>query len=774
MKTIQLRMIFRGWARNKVYTVISILSLIVGLTCCMLMGGFVMNEFRIAEAVPDSEQWYSLKGKNVFYNDTEVESLTVGNGDYAVRLHDRFPEVTDYCVFHGTYAELVDGKKTSYINGYYEVMPEFVHIFHPEVLEGDLKQTLSRPGEVAVTRSFALHTFGTEQVVGQPLTMAVSRTIRTEEGCHNELRSSTYTVTSVIDDSRRSFLNYNVLTGLPASEIATDLKGWIGFYYTFIRLDQGVKPVDFEKKIAADSTLSPVKLVAMNDIYFMSGGDSEGLTLNRDPLLLYVGISIALAVLIIACFNYINICMTRTLQRLKNTGQQMVFGASEWQMKLQLMAETGVQVLVAFGVALLLIHQFLPQFNALFSSRLKLSDFFTGLTPGVLALLLLTVTVLPSLYIFTHLGKVQLSRILKQEYSRRSRLITGMVIAQFAASIVLLIFVLNIHRQMDFIAHSRPEAESIIFLDPDYRMEEGMGGLFYEKLASIPEVEAVTRGSGMTESMLSVDGRNMNIVEAASDYFDFYHLEFVAGSPFNVSSPKDRVVVNETMVKRWEIKEPIGYSFEFNGRMNTICGVVKDYVMDDFTRAVEPLMIVADGGYMTVVKVAPENRKAAIAKMAALWKEIAPDQGMFEWRTMADSYVGLHQDQAKMMKLVLIFSWLSLILTCMGLFGLAWYSVENRHKEIALRKVSGATERQIVALLCGHFLKWILIAFVIAAPFAFYFSQEWLAQFVYRQEVAAWTYFTIGLFVLCVGGVTVIWQSWRAAGKNPVETLKSE
>lgn len=774
MKIIQLKMIFRSWARNKVYTVISVLSLVVGLSCCMLMGGFVINEYRIAGAISDSEQWYTLKSKNVFYNNTELESLTMGDGAYAVRLHDRFPEVTDYCIFHGAYAEVIEGKKSSYLDGYYEVMPEFVKTFQPQVLSGDLKQTLSRPGEVAVTRSFALRFLGTDQVIGQPLMLAVAKTIRTENECHNELCTSTYTITSVIDDSRRSFLNYKVLTGLPDTEIATGLKGWIGFYYAFIRLDRGVTPVDFEKKIAADSTLNPVKLVAMNEIYFLPEGNSEGLIVSRDPVLLYVGISIALAVLVIACFNYVNICMTRTVQRLRNTGQQMVFGASGKQMRWQLLIETGMQVTVAFGVALLVIYQLLPQFNALFSARLHMSDFISGIIPLMLGGILLVVTVLPSLYIFSRLGRMQLTRILKQEYSRRSRLTTGMVVIQFAVSIVLLIFVMNIHRQMDFIKHSRPESEDILFLDPEMGMAEDLWSVFHERLSSIPEVEAVTQGSGMTESMVSNNGRNMNIINAAVNYFDFYRLEFAEGTPFTASSPKDRVVVNETMVKQWDIKEPIGYTFAFNGRNNTICGVVKDYVMGHFTRAVEPLMIVPEYGYLTVVKVKPANRQSAIAKMAALWKEIAPDQGMFGWKTMADSYLSLHQDQEKMMKLVLIFSWLSLILTCLGLFGLAWYSVENRNKEIALRKVSGATELQVIALLCGRFLRWILIAFVVAVPFAFYFSKEWLGQFVYRQDMTSWTFVAIGFFALGVGAITVLWQAWRVAVRNPVETLKSE
>ena len=233
-------------------------------------------------------------------------------------------------------------------------------------------------------------------------------------------------------------------------------------------------------------------------------------------------------------------------------------------------------------------------------------------------------------------------------------------------------------------------------------------------------------------------------------------------------------MVNEAVIERWEIKYPVGSRFEFSGQEYIICGVVHNYIFDDLTRAIEPLMISSEYPYTTVVKVSEKNCSAAIAKMMALWKEIAPDEQPFEWETLADAFRNLHRDQQKMFRLVLVFSWISLILTCLGLFGLAWYSVENRMKEIALRKVSGATEMQVMEVLCSRFVKWILIAFLIALPVGGYFTLQWIKQFVYQQHMTVWTYIGVGVFVFLVGMLTVVWQTWRAAVRNPVETLKSE
>lgn len=775
MKIVQFKMVFRGWMRNKVYTAISVLSLIVGLTCSILMAGFVTNEYRIARYMADSDEWYTFKSKSEFYGDSELEILGgIGGGNIGPLLKNTFPEVKDYCVFHSCPAQWKKEGQTTEAEGFFEVTATLEELNKLKLIVGNLRQTLSAPGEIAVTRSFALRNFGRENVAGESLDFTILKSVRTGDGIYSKFFDETYTVTSVIDDSDRGFFKYNILKGLPEKEIDVNLKSWSGFYYTFVHLDGEVTGKDFEEKMREDANFQDLRLVPVNEIYFTPGAGEGELTLSRDPVLMYVGISIALAVLLIACFNYINLGMTRALQRLRNTGQQMVFGASKQEMKMQLIVETGMQTVLAAGIAGLLIWRLLPQFNALFGARLILPDFFEGFTPWLLVGILLAVICLPSLYIFSRLGENQLSRLLKQEYSQRSRLVTGMVVGQFTVSIVLLLLVVNVHRQVDFIAHNRPEAERVLLLNEEGEGEGKAWDVFCEKLTGIPEIERISKGSGLSEGAISNNGRLVNLINCDEHYFDFYNLQFVEGGPFTAQSPKGSVVVNETFVKKWEVKEPVGYQFDFNGEYYTICGVVRDFIIEDLTRPINPLVIIPENAWTTVIKVAPENRQSAVAKMTALWKEVAPGSQPFTWNTMADAYLSFHQDQQKMLSLILVFAWISLLLTCMGLFGLAWYSVENRMKEIALRKVNGATESQVIGLLCSRFMKWIMISFLIALPIGFYFTQEWLKQFVYRQEPTVWIYLMVGGLVLGIGVLTVIWQSWRAALRNPVETLKSE
>lgn len=783
MKMVQLKMIFRSWRRNKIYTVISLLSLVTGLTCSLLMGGFILNEYRIAHAVPGSGSWYLLTRQNVFYTNTEVKDLTLGEGCLAELLHDSYPEFSDYCVFHQCQAKWMKAGKEEILTGFYEVMPSFADAFQPVVLEGDLHQTLSRAGEVAVTRSFALQHFGRENVTGETLDCESWKPVYQDGYTSTQSMRAYFTITSVIDDSRKNFWNFKLLKGLPQEEIAVNTRVWFNSYYAFVRAEGVPDVAALMQKVNADTTRevakrlmggkSPLSLLPIEEIYFTADSTWGSLFVNRDRSFLYIGISIALAVLLIACFNYINLNMTRTLQRLRNTGQQMVFGARKSQLRLQLIWETGMQVVLAVFVAGLLIRSFLPGFNGLFNARLEVTDFFEGITPWVLAALLGVIIVLPSLYIFYRLGDLQLIRLLKQEYSGRSRLITGMVVAQFTVSIVLLLFIVNVRNQMDFIAHACPESDYIMILRNEGRNEE-VWKVFREKLAAIPEVEATTSGYCLAGGKVSNNGLSINMIHADEVYFDFYGLGFAEGRPFTSASSPDQVVVNEALVKKLELKNPVGYVLDFNGQKSTICGVVKDMKIDKFTVAVEPVIYYFKEGWAAAVKVRTDRQEAALAKMRQLWKEMAPDQPSFSWQTVADVYLKLHQDEQKIQRMVMTFSWVSLLLTCLGLFGLAWYSVENRIREIALRKVNGATELQVVGLLCRRFIGWILTAFVIAVPLGIYFTYQWMMQFVYREE-AGWTaYLTVGLLALAVGVLTVVWQAWQAAVRNPVESLKNE
>lgn len=777
MQVIQFKVIFRGWLKNKIYFTIALLSLIVGLTCSVLLVGFVMNEYKIAGSVTHGENVYLLQQSHTYFQKDE-DKRNSSQPDVALGLKKSFPEVQDVCVFHQEVGNLYwNGKKEAF--EFYSVTVNFPDFFHPKVLSGDLTATLANPTEIAITRSYALQRFGYPDPVGETMRLVYSKVMPGENWQSKDI-DDIYTITTVIDDSEENFLDYKVLKGLPAGDL--ECSAYLNRYFTFLKLDAKARPEDLKQKVSQDSNWNGVKfrqipkidLVSMKSVYFADQENRDAsLLITRDRPLLYIGLSIAVAILLIACFNFVNISMTRTLQRMRNTGQQVVFGATKLEMQMSLIVETGMQVLVAFLISLGFLYQVLPLFNGFMDSRLTLSDLFQGETLLAVLVLLGMVTVLPSLYIFSRLGRVPLANILKQDRQQRSGLITGMVITQFVVSLVLLITMLNVRQQMEYITHIRPDADCIHTVYPVENSTQWRA--FGQSLREMPEIEAITFSPPLTSGSMSTNDEYMAVIQADRYFFDFYKLDFIAGgSDFTESKEYKNVVVNETMIKKFNITEPLGHEFSFNGK-SRISGVVRDFPVDNFSKAVPPIAIeISQNIWRICLKIPPSVSQEAISKIKRLWKEAEPLNIPLEFKTLAQVYRELHENEQRLLEVVWVFTWISLLLTSLGLFGLAWFSVEKRRKEIGIRKINGATEMQVVTLLCGRFIKWIGCAIVIAVPVAFWLVHEWMMQFVYRTEISVWTFAGAGFFVVLVGIVTVIWQSWKAAVVNPVEVIKSE
>lgn len=780
MQGILFKVIFRGWMKNRIHFLIAVMSLIVGLTCSVLLIGFVMNEYRIAGSVPDSEQIFLLQAKDRMYQAGDVKSNS-SDPAIALELKDSYPEVKSICLFHNEYGEIRLNERLEHIL-FYSVTSNFADFFHPRVLAGNIGQTLASPAEVAITKSYALRLFGRPDPIGESVELSYTKLVA-------EVGRSTATtvkeicvVTTILDDSADGFLTYGLLRGFQSEDLNVK-NGHMGSYNNFVKLDKTTDPEKFMLKVSLDTVFKSkfyevpqMSFIPMRDVYFADEANTNinhSLIKTRDKALLYIGLSIALAVLLIACFNYVNISMTRMLQRMRVTGQQLVLGATRGGMQGALIIETGMQVIFAFFVAVGVLYLVLPQFNGFMNSQLTLGDFFQGEIFWIMILLLVVVTVLPSLYIFSKLENAPLGDILKQACRQRSELITGMVVAQFVVSVVLMITMLNIRQQMEFIAHVRPDADRIFSLGVN--QETAQWQAFRDKLSEIPEIEQISSSSPLISNKMRSDGKLLTFISGERNIFDFYKMELISGSIPEMGNPERKnVVVNETMVKMFDIKEPLGYEFLL-GQKYRICGVVRDFPVDNLTKTIEPMAIMLQKDPRSICLKIPEaSEKTALAKVRALWREVEPLNIPLECKSMAQLYRELHANDQRLLQVVWVFAWISLLLTSLGLFGLAWFSVERRKREIGIRKINGATEVQVVTLLCGRFIKWIGWAFVIAIPVALWLIRQWMEQFVYRTDIAWWTFAGVGLFVIIVGVATVIWQSWRVAVVNPVEVVKTE
>lgn len=778
MQGIVFKVIFRGWIRNRIHFLIAVMSLVVGVTCSVLLIGFVMSEYRIAGSVPDSESLFLLQEKKSIYQSDGVKSNSSAP-NIVLELKNTYPEIKSICIFHCEVGKIRFRENLENIE-FYSVTPDFTDFFQPRVLAGNIVQTLASPTEIAITKSYAIQLFGRLDPIGESVELSYQKLVSEAGSSMVKTVKEICTVTTIVDDNADGFLTYKLLKGLQPGDLNVE-NGYMNFYYNFVKFDKDVIVDEFAEKIKQDTAfltkfnkISETSFLSMQEVYFADEANT-GLSLikTRDKSLLYIGLSIALAVLLIACFNYVNISMTRMLQRMRTTGQQLVLGATRRGVQGTLILETGMQVVFAFLVAVGVLYLVLPRFNGFMNAQLMLGDFFQGETLCMIIFLLVGVTILPSLYIFSKLEKASLSNILKQECRQRSELITGMVVAQFVVSLVLMIVMLNIRQQMEFIAHVRPDAERVFSLGVNQETTQWQA--FGERLAGIPEIEQITHSSPLASACMMNNGKSLMFVYGERNFFDFYKMELISGMiPETENSVVSNLVVNETMVKTFNITEPLGYEFKF-GQQYRICGVVRDFPVDNFTQTIEPVAIVLkkDPRYICL-KIPEVSEKAALSKIRALWREMEPLNIPLESKSMAQLYRELHGNDQRLLQVVWVFAWISLLLTSLGLFGLAWFSVEQRKREIGIRKINGATEVQVITLLCSRFVKWIGWAFVIAMPVALWLVREWMAQFIYRTDIAWWTFAGVGIFVFMTGVATVIWQAWRVAVVNPVEVIKTE
>ena len=329
---------------------------------------------------------------------------------------------------------------------------------------------------------------------------------------------------------------------------------------------------------------------------------------------------------------------------------------------------------------------------------------------------------------------------------------------------------------MDFATHCRPHANEILILGWGlYTVEDETTKAFYDQLSSIPEITHRTMSAITQNCTYGLDNMYVACTDADLAFFDFYDIQLLEGRLFSPGKQGlHEAIVNETFLKKQGITEPLGKTFQTGDETYTIVGVVADYPRDKLTREITPLFIrFSDtGSDRHIIRIQPGTRKIVEEKINALWKQVAPRAIEIKTCSLSERYMEFHEEELQVMKILSIFSYISILLAGLGLFGLAWFSVENRRKEISLRKINGASENQIAVLLCARFIKWILIAFCIGAPIAYYCSAQWLTQFVYKNEISPVSFIFIGIAAVIIGTLTVVWQAFKASRMNPVDTIK--
>ena len=671
------------------------------------------------------------------------------------------------------------------------------------LLHGDAETALEKPYSLVLTEETAQKHFGRADVVGQALTVD---------------DSLTFTVTGVMADvPEHSHLQFSFLASFSThmERRGGGLWDWTNYYWpTYVLLREGTNAEAFEAKIAdlvtqrfseemaaaeeeiADNGVERrLVLEPLTRIYLRSGREGAfGPT--GDIRYVYVFSAIALFILLIACINFVNLATARSVERAREVGVRKVVGSSRGGLMRQFLSEAVLLTLLALVLAVGVVVLALPLLNSISGKELTLA--VLAEPPVILGgvLLALFVGVLAGLYPAATFARFRPVEVLKGSFGsgrRGVRLRQGLVVVQFALSIILIVGTLVVYRQLDFMQGQRLgfDEEHVLVLNLPSREAaenvETVKGAFAEQ-AGIGQATAASQVPGQPfgtwvmfpEALPEGETRDMYVVFTDFNYVETMGLEIVAGRDLSTAFGTDSAatLINETGLERigWTSEEALGKTIAFgNGQELTVVGVVRDYHHTAPKNPVEPILLTPVWPYYQNVafRLQTSDVRGALAQAEQTWQQLFPEYA-FDYFFLDARYDEQYQAEQQLGTLFSLFAGLAIVIACLGLFGLAAYVTAQRTKEIGVRKVLGASVAGIALLLSKDFVKLVLVALVVAVPVAYLAMQRWLDGFASRIELGPSIFLLAGGLALLVALLTVSYHAIRAATSDPVKSLRYE
>jgi putative ABC transport system permease protein len=794
----------RTMLRHKTYSLLNIFGLASGMVVSLLIWLWVQDERNYDRFHSNADQIYRLTAQ-VSEVEAAITSLPI-----APALSTQLPDVQSATRLKDRQELVRIGSRKFEEKRVYYVDSTFFSMFSFPLLEGNWQTALSQPNGVVITRATALKYFGTPRVLGRTV-QVLEQTIQTNQWTN-------LTITGVLDDiPHRSHLQFDLLlpfARLYGTEYFQKNNAWDSFsLFTYVRLADRFEPgsealAKLEQQINQlhqrqhSQTEAQFHLQPLTDIHLKTKvgmiQDVEG---HGNEQYVRIFSVVSLAILLIACINFTNLSTARASRRAKEVGLRKVVGARRGQLIGQFLSESMLYTLLALLVAILLAVWLLPLFNTLTGKQLRLAELGGNLSVGLLVGALLLTSLVAGSYPALYLSGFQPVRVLKGRLASGKATVSrrtlsfrdGLVVVQFVISLVLLVGTAVVYGQLQYIRTRN------LGFDKEHLLYVSMprsGDLFNNTqalkatLSQYPETSRFSITSDLPINLQTgktnfewegKDPNNQTIIPyllVDERFTGTFGMQLLRGRNFRDDSSADQsnYLVNETALKLmgYELKTAVGKPLVFGDNRGQIIGVIKDFHFKPIHQAIEPLVLRFNrfGGYIVVR--ADANRTAATVKrLEAIFGSIYPNHP-FTYQFLDEDLARLYRAEQQVGHLFKVFAIVALLISCLGLLGLAAFTAEQRRKEIGIRKVLGASVGSIVRLLSRDFLKPVLIAVVLATPVSWWVMNRWLEDFAYRIEVNAWILALAGAVAVGVGLLTVSLQTLKAAVANPVKTLRSE
>ncbi|HEY4111171.1 ABC transporter permease [Puia sp.] len=791
-----LRTALRNAWKNRSINAINITGLAAGMTAAILIFLWVTNELTYDGYHPNADRIHRVTA----YIGTAKWTWETAPLPLVAAVRTSLPEVEAVTCYESAYnlnfrigEDWLTEKKAAYVDS------AWFSIFHYDFLAGNPRNFFSTPHSLILSKTKAKKYFGDRDPIGQTL----------------RIDTIDYRVAGIIKDiPANSSFQFDVIMPLEAlleqpGRRENELT-WGNFnYQVYLRLRPGADP----RKAAAaidgllhrsvskgEDESTTLSLIPLKSIHFETGLTSthDVIHANRSTVTIFTVLGVFL--LIIACINYVNLTTARAGLRAKEVGIRKIIGAGTKTLFLQFITESLLISLLSLLITIGLVSLALPAFRDLTDKSFP-SPFASPLTWEIIGLTLLAATALNGVYPALLLSGFKPLNVLRGAAILKFKdvfLRKGLVVLQFTFSIILIIGTLIIQRQLSYIQHTDPgyNRSQVISVNMPFLRQKGkdrpnLTEAIKQELLAQTGVSGVTIANYSPVSIQSSnsgsanwDGRDTSFrptvyqLSTDEDYQKVMQLQMAQGRWFDPRSPMDahNFIINETAAATFNMHKPIlGQRFSFQGDTGVIIGIVKDFHFASLHDKIQPLAVLNRNTWRTsfFIRTEPGKQARVLAAAQAIVKRY--DQSRpFEYSFLDEQFDGLYKADQKVSTLILIFSVVAILISCLGLFGLAAFTAQQRIKEIGIRKVLGATVPNIIALLSRDFVRLVLISLLIATPIAGLTMHKWLEDFAYHIPLSAGYFIAGGLLALLVAVLTVSTQSVRAAISNPAQSLRSE
>ena len=787
MLTSYFKTALRSIIKQKEYALINIAGLAVGLAAVILIMFWVQNELSYDNFYKDNGNIYRVLVQRT------IDGKTFAEADTPYLIADEIKDKVPGVEYSSTYLRLPrfvvkSGDKKFYEDGIRAGGVDFFSIFSCNFIEGNASTVLNSPGSIVISKSTAVKYFGTTQALGKIM----------------EIDGSAFSVTGIFEDMpQNSHLKFDMV--IDSYYIETNYRvmlTWDNFSsrnYVKLRAGSNMLVTDDEINSTILQNYNPEDIAKVKRKFVLQPLKDIYLT----PAIMkyiYIFSLLALLILFIASMNYVNLSTAISLKRLKEVGIRKVVGSNRSQLIYQFLVETIVITIIASFLAVLIDYLLLPIFNELVGKAITINFLSFNFIATMLAVIVLT-SLLAGSYPAFYVSSFQPVKILKGSIysgSKSNRFRRLLVISQYTISIGMIICTLIVSDQVSFLKNKDLgfEKDHVVYIPLAGELKDKYE-LLQNELTANPNIEGVTASMYLPTSR----GRNRGDVEWTGkdpaqramaempridyNFFSLLGLDIVDGRNFSkefTTDADEAVIINQEMAKQMHIPSPVGQEISYNSKTGRIVGIVKDANFLPLQYNIEPqvfsLLTDMSSTVRAVILIKLNETSGSeltqtISFIEDTWNKFNPNQP-FEFHFWNNSMEELYNSEQTISKLFSYFAILAIMISCLGLFGLASLIVEQKRKEIGIRKSIGASVTSLVYMLIKKFFTWILFANIIAWPVAYYVMSEWLNDFAYRIDLTLWTFIIAGAAALAIAVIAVGYQSVKASQANPIDSLRTE